>query len=358
MKRALLLLGFMVIIIVVTVGIFKESTEKPKDEIILGSVLSFTGSAAADSESIKRGIDMAVNDLSKQGIDVRMVYENDDTDPAQTVSAISKLVATDKPKVILGPAWSFLSSASAGVLAQNNLISLQPACTSEFVDRGDADMFFGAIKNVRKEVPIANLIKKIGSKKVAIIVDDGGWGQSHIEPFRNAAVQGGAQVVLEERIPFGQEINSVPTVLLKVKEMGADMILWTGFDSGASILIKKASELKLDSVIVGEQLLALGDRRERILTSGLEVYTMEAQMYDEFVQKHKSVYGYEPHNYADSAYDLTMIAVEALQSTNGSRDAIVKYLQNDLEYEGFATTYNFDENGDIVGGEWIMKKVE
>lgn len=352
-----IVLGIVIVFLVALAGITLSGPDASDEAIVLGAVLSLSGSAAFDGESIKNGIDLAVFDLHNQGVAVDVIYEDDETNPKATVNAVQKLTSFDKPKAIIGPTWSFLGDAAAEALASHNLISYQPANTSEFVDVGRSTVFFGAVKNANKEKALADFFKDQDYKRVAIIIDGTAWGQSNIAPVTEAIRQNGGEVVYVEKIE-GDDSTVVSTSLTKIKHANADVIFWTGFLDAGSLILRKSHDLNLGIPIIGEQLLGLGDNYEiaKDLDSG--VYTINISDNNAFIEKYRSHYGQDPNDYADSAYDGLMILVEAIQNTDGSTEAIADYLRNDLKYEGYAGTYEFDENGDIEGGEWIIRKVE
>lgn len=325
------------------------------DRIVIGAPLSLTGAAATDALNIKRGLELARADLVDRGIDVEIIYEDDATIPARTIGAVQKLITINNVDVVVGPTWSFLASAAAPVFEEYEIVSLQPADTSEFVE-GNAYTFFGATKNAEKTEPVAEWIKENGFKKVAIVVDVVGWGLSNQEAFERAAEIAGADVVLVEHVPFGGE--TIPSVITKIIATDADVVLTTGFEQEITILINKLqNEVSGVPVAVATDIVeALIKRGDVVVSEGFELYTITNVPSEAFSKKFEEVYGELPGNYADRAYDNLMILVDAIQNKNDD-ESVADYLRNKTNYDGYATTYSFDENGDIEGGEWVIKKL-
>jgi branched-chain amino acid transport system substrate-binding protein len=78
---------------------------------------------------------------------------------------------------------------------------------------------------------------------------------------------------------------------------------------------------------------------------------------EEFAAKYRVKYGHEPRIYADRAYDGLMLLVDGLMKKDVD-ESLVNYLHNKTNYKGYATTYSFDEKGDIRGGEWVVERLK
>lgn len=358
MKKTLIfIIIILAVIAVVSYSKFPVSKEN-SEQIKIAAVLSLSGDAAYDGESIRDGIELAKSDLAKEGVDLEVTYEDDETDVAKTLSALQKVIAIEKPHAIIGPTWSFLASASAGLLKDNNIPAFQPANTSEFVEANGAPIFFGTVKNAMKEEPVTEFLKKYDAKRVAVIIDGTAWGHSHIDVFKKSAENVSAEIVLQEEINFGAETNRMADIMSKVANSEIDAILWTGFESEALIMLKKHVEFGLTMPILGESLLVDGNRKEIAKEVKGEIYILNPDSSVEFRKKFSDHYGYDPDGYADSAYDGTMMLVEAIQNTDGSHEAVIEYLSNVTDYDGYFTHYNFDENGDVEGGRWVLSEFE
>lgn len=348
----------MVAALIIIIGfVFNGSKRESVSDIIIGAPLSLTGFAAVDALNIKRGVDMAVKDLAVQGVYVKVVYEDDGTDPKRTILALNKLINVDKVQAIIGPTWSFLGDAARATLDKAKLVSFAPANTSEFSNAGKY-AFYGATKNIQKRSATAEWLVSQGVKRVAIIVDKSGWGLSNEEAFKLAIQDAGAEAVVIEEIPFGQEESLMPSVFAKIRAAKADAILMTGYDQGVVLTIKRSQEMK-----AGLPILFATQIFNKLIESGtIHILPTDKFSYlyteysKEFIYKFKSEYGEEPGLYADRAYDGLMILVNGLQKKEVNQD-LSEYIRSHTKYIGFAGEYVFDEKGDIKGGDWIVSKI-
>lgn len=351
---------------------FRDNSSSSKDngnfkannqEIVIGAVLSETGMASIDGNNIKSGIEFAREELEKKGIKVRVVYEDDQTNPKNTVTAIQKLVDINHPQALIGPTWSFLAEAAGPVVEKNKIVSMSPANTSEFVSVNSEYFFFGAPKNIAKEKYAEDWIKERGLKRVAIVVEKSGWGESHVIPFENAIKNSGAELVFVERFNFSQNTTDggdLKTIIMKAKDLNIDGILYTGFDQSTAVLIGKKQELKANFQMLMATEIPLGLQKKGIvhITDADNMFAIIPKDSQSFNDAYKARYNEYPGSYADRGYDSLMLLVSALQN-KGEMD-LKDYLRSDAstKYKGYAGVYDFDQRGDIKESTWKVMKIK
>ena len=355
------------ILVIVVIGIIYISfRNSPIDKssgdnqgIKIGAVLSLSGPAVQDGESIKNGIELAKSDLKKKGINVEIIYQDDQTDGKNTVSAINML-SGQGVQAIIGPTWSFLGDAGVPVVDKLKLVSIMPANTSEYVNAKSPYAFYTTTKVSQLVTTLADWLKKNNKKSIAMISNQGAWYSTVEKAVKEAANLADAKIVFNESIVFGQEATSLPTVLAKMKNAKAD-ILFTEIDSdaGVAVMFKKISELQMTGDVMSIS-TSIG-RVVRSNPDGLnfgnnKVYVLAPVTSNEFISKYEAFYGQKPSAYADTAYDSLMLLVDAIQN-KGETD-LAYYLRNVTDYQGFAHKYQFDLNGDIVGGNWVVNTIK
>ena len=78
--------------------------KKEEKEIKIGAVLSLTGKGAKYGEAIKRGIDLALEEVNSEPnrkAKIKVVYEDSLSEPQKAVSAFNKLIEIDKVPVVI-----------------------------------------------------------------------------------------------------------------------------------------------------------------------------------------------------------------------------------------------------------------
>lgn len=256
MKKTNKIIAGVVILILAGIFIFANTTKTTSSELKIGAVLSITGFGASDSENIKRGMELAKEDLLKKGTTVVIEYQDDKTDPKETVSAIRALTLNN-PDAIIGPVWSYLVDAGAKSLEDSKIAAFSPSVTSEYVASHSNTIFHGAVKNSQAIDGIAKRLEENNVKSVAIITTNGAWGDSLLSVFKESSKKASASVLVDEKVNFGDEITPTPTLVTKIKSSGAQAILWTGSEEGAVALIKRMNEQGVNIPIIGTNALEI-----------------------------------------------------------------------------------------------------
>ncbi len=357
MKKIIAVLVVLVVIIIIALASGK-SDKGSGQSIRIGGVLSLSGPAVQDGESIKNGMELAKRDLKDRGVNVETIYQDDGTEAKDTVSAINA-IASQNVDAIIGPTWSFLADAGVPIADKLNIVTVMPANTSEYVSAKSKYAFFTTTK-VHQLVPqLAEWLKVNNKKSIAMVSNEGAWYSTVEKAVREAADQAGAKIVFSENLVFGQEATALPTILAKMKNVNAD-VLFTEVDSdgGVTVMFKKIKELNMTGDI-----MSISTSLARVLKSnpqgfGFEnnVYVLAPKTSDIFTKKYEVEYKQKPSAYADTAYDSLMLLVDAIQ--NKGQTKLEDYLRNTTNFKGIAHDYKFDSNGDIVSGEWVVEKIK
>jgi branched-chain amino acid transport system substrate-binding protein len=255
-----------------------------------------------------------------------------------------------------------LEEAGDPVMASDKIISYAPADTSEFVSAKSPYAFRGAPRNALIEQPLADWLRANKKIRAAIIVSKDAWGSSVAAPMRAAVKDAGGTVVVDETIQtFSPDAaDEVAVILTKVKATNADVILWTGYEGDATALVEKRAELGLNIPLIAASNV-YSELLSRNVVSPSELknaYLISVSISPNFIAKFKDAYGEAPGNYADRAYDGLILLVRAIQNAPAKdSDSVSAYIHNDLDYQGYAGEYKFNDNGDVIGGDWIISPI-
>ncbi|MEK7106351.1 MAG: branched-chain amino acid ABC transporter substrate-binding protein, partial [Patescibacteria group bacterium] len=345
-----------VLILIGGVANKKEVKEGEKEPIKIGGVLSLTGAASSDGESIKKGMELAKADLEAQGVEVELIYQDDKTEAKDTVSAINA-ISTQGVEAIIGPTWSFLGDAGVPVADRLKLVTIMPANTSEYVSARSPYAFFTSTKVSQMTPVLIQWLKENNKKRIVLVYNQAAWGEVVAKTLRDSAKEAGAEIVFTESIPYGSEVDAMSTILAKIQSLKSDLLFFeVDDDKGIVTLLKKAKEFGINSDI-----MSVTTSVGRIFNSGVSkptntFYVVSPVASEVFKVKFNEFYKTNPGAYADRAYDSVMLIADAIQKKGD--DTLSDYLRNKSNYQGLSGDYKFDENGDVIGGEWVVEKLE
>jgi branched-chain amino acid transport system substrate-binding protein len=350
--------GILLVVIILVIGFYTINNKKvaPSAQTLkIGAVLSLTGYGAADSENIKNGLELAKEDLAKKGLGVDIEYQDDATDPKQTVSAI-QFLAAKHPDALVGPIWSYLVDSAVSSIDQNKIVTYSPSVTSEYIQKTSRYLFQGSTKNTQAIPVIKKEFATRNIKNVAIVTTQGGWGESILSVFTAAAKESGVNIVLQETTQFGSEPNTLRTIVTKVKASKADAILWTGSKEGAVAMVKFLQDQNINLTVTGTTGLNDAINDKLISAGNLKLVVISPKVSNAYIEKYKARYNKVPGYYSDMAYDALMILAEAKTHSN-NQDEMRTYIEK-INYSGFVGMYSFDEKHDTKGGSWEARELK
>lgn len=310
---------YILAIALLLVGCTAPTGQVVAEEVIeIGAVLSLTGPASVDSESVRRGMELAKTQINgKGGINgklLRIIYEDDGTNPMETATAVTKLAAVDQVNVIIGSTWDFTTNAAAPIAAQHDVVLITPSAAADTVDLNTHTFsIHPPIRDITPEVA-AHIT---GFKEIAIITVQNAWGAQHKEAFFNAVTQANASVVVEHQLPE-PDSNDLNRLMQELTEKQPDIVLLaTNFNDNIQFFRKRAEWNHQYKVLSDWKVLNL--HHEEIIPSeqlkDVSTYVFNGTS-DVFIEEYTKMYNSEPDRYVDLGYDSVYVAKRALEASS------------------------------------------
>ncbi len=172
------------------------------DPVRLGVMLPLTGPAALAGSSILEGIRFAADEANaKGGVNgrkVQLFIENDEGSSTKGVTAVRKLVESDRVVAISGTYVSAVALAASKVAREFKVPMVSAGSTSSNVTDANTSgdpWFFRAFpgSDEQAEQSARDIVKKLNAKKVALIQENSIYGSSLAEQMKKVIPQyGGA----------------------------------------------------------------------------------------------------------------------------------------------------------------------
>jgi branched-chain amino acid transport system substrate-binding protein len=350
-KTTKTILGLVILIIIVLViylGINKKTTLTTKEPIKIGAVLSLTGIAKNHGQNIREGIDLAVKEINERGgingKKIKVIYEDDGTDPQKTVTIVHKFIEIDNVDVIIGPTWDFLANAAIPVIDKRRKVAISPSVLGDTIEV-TSPYFFSTFPPVAfKQKVIEKFLGKRQNQRVGIIVINNPWGRAHLETYKKAILATNNVLVRTIVLPKFDN-NEISTELAILKNLNLDAILVSLNYSDSVSFLKKIKELDIRAKILGNELF--GD----IVKNGLldmstadGVYFTEISLpQEDFIKKFKENYKKEPGLNSDTAYDAVHLIAKVIEQYGKDSESIKQGLKK-IKYNGASGEISFDEN--------------
>ena len=284
-----------------------------KEPIKFGVIGSYTGPNAKPGQSMKQGVQLAVDEINKAGgvggQMIEPIFEDDASVPAQSVSATEKLVTKDEVRFLIGTFNSATTLADMKVIDREKIPMLVPiAVAIEITESGNKWVFRNSATNPMQAEQLMNYIyNNTKNRKFAVIHENTDYGKGLAAAVTKYITEKGGQVTAES---YSIGDTDFYAQLTKLKNAKPDAIIIAGNLSEGSQITRQAKELGIKSQLYGfgglssydYNNLAGGANEGLICTSYFEV-TSPNPLAQQFVKGYKTKYGVPPDMFAAAIYE-------------------------------------------------------
>ena len=277
--------------------------------ITIGAALPLTGIASIHGQNERQGIDLAVKEINRdggiEGHPVKMIYEDDASNPSSSLTAIKKLIEVDDVKIIIGGTWDILANVAIPEIDKKKVILISPSALPDTITESSPYFFSVHSPVAINEKVFEQFLSNVKGKRVGAIVVNNPWGLAHLNAFKKA-INATGETLVEERILQNFDNNDLSTELTRFTDQNLDAIFVTLNFNDMSTFAKKRNELGMMSIPVlahsnFESSIEAG-RIPPSLSKGVTIFRF-SEPSKKFVETFKNEYGQSPEIYTDTGYD-------------------------------------------------------
>lgn len=331
-------------------GAFYFYSQPPQrhEPFVIGVAIPLTGIASLVGEAERDGIQLATDEINAAGgIDgrmVKLVIEDDGTDPTKSVSAIKKLIDTDHADVLIGGTWDFIANAVIPVLESEKRVMISAATLPDSLERPSQYLFEDYSSIASNQSAVERYLAGIKGDTVVTISINNTWGQAHLAMFKAAIAASGKGPAKEVVLP-DFDSNDLQAQLTLIKPLQPDVILIAlNFADSPNFLAKKVA-LGVSGKVLAHYNLENAYENGSVpksLLNGVTVFAFSNPT-SEFAEKFMQTYGKAPPDYADTAYDAVYLYKAAIENAHGKTDtdSVIAGLRKITDYQGASGRVDF-----------------
>ena len=329
-------------------------------DVKIGAIISQSGSVATYGEHVKRGMDLAVDELNAaggvNGGTVTLVYRDDATNPNVGTQVATDLIEGEGLKAIIGAVSSPVTLAIAPICEKAGVVLLSPSSSANAItSAGDwiwrnwpADQIEGTAMAIFAK-------EEIGAERVVIFTLASEWGQGLAHVFTDQ-YEGRFRKV-EKRYEFDEAtMHELPAWVEEAKGMNPDAVYVVAYDQELIRLLQLFDEAGLDAVRMSTSSVTPGIGRRAGASAENMVYPQVVLDLDStdpivasFIAAYRDRYGEDPGIYAAHGYDAVKLMVEAIRIAGSMHPRSIRQGLGSIEnFNGAAGSTSFDSNGDVV----------
>lgn len=371
------------IIIVLVIFLIPNNTHKQlttgNEKIKVGVMLDFSSSEAANGQSIKNAINIALDkikiseDLGKK--EIELIYGDSRCNKDIAYDVGNDLIIRNKVVAIIGGLCSSETLAVAKLAEANHVVVISPASTSPLVSGISSYVFRLVPSDINQAKEIVNYINYKDYKNIGIIYVNDVYGQGLFDEIKKqlstpnikvSYLNLGSKITTEEvKKYFGDTIyasssfevgkTEFKNLLNNFDYTKLDVIVVVAHPEEGAFVIRQLGKEGIKIPLIGSEALknkVLFDiAREKDDTEGLVLFVPhihDTTRYNSFKKEYKNTFNEEPPVHTPEGYDALMLIAKAI--TNGAQkgNEIKKYLIEMEIYRGISGEIKFDEKGDIL----------
>jgi branched-chain amino acid transport system substrate-binding protein len=342
----------------------KSEPAKPaaaKEPIKFGIIGPYTGPNAKPGQSMKQGVNLAVEEINKaggvKGRQLAPLFEDDASVPAQSVSATEKLINKDEVAFLIGTFNSATTLADMKIIERDKTPMMVPiAVAIQITESNNKWVFRNSATNPMQAEQLMNYIyKETKQKKFAIIHENTDYGKGLMEAVQEFLKKNGGNMIAES---YSIGDTDFYAQLTKIKNNAPEAIIICGNLSEGSQITRQFKELGLKAQLYGfgglssfdYNNVAAGSNEGLIATSYFENASPNP-LAQNFIKAYKAKYNVDPDMFAAAIYESVYIAKDAMEKMGDTKDiaafriALRDQLAKTKDLAGVQGPTSFDAKG-------------
>lgn len=334
-----------------------ESQKDEKEVIKIGAILPLTGELASYGDPMKKGIEMALEQLNSREDNkykFKLKYFDSKAEQATAISALQNLINVENVKFVIGDVSSSTTLAMIPVAEQNKVFLLSPGASSPKLNNISPFFARNYPSSVEESIESAKFIfNTLGKKDIALIYVNNEYGLGLAKTFEREYQDLGGKINFKEAYQYEQ--SDFRTLISKLETEKPSLIYLAGNQKEMGKFMKQYAEAGLDEQIVSnisflepDCLDLAGAAANGVIVPVPYYNPLDSTMKGayEFGKLYKQKTGELPTVAPAVGYDALMLMAMAFDSTNADPVKSAKLIRNLKTYDGAMGEISFT-NGDV-----------
>jgi len=347
---------------IVAVGAAAIACGGASPDVKLGAIISLTGQGAGYGTSIRKGVDLAVEQINAAGgIDVHeqgpkpITMDIRDAESSSSPAATAAHELLDEGVVaVVGADLSDITLDIAPIFQAAEVILLSPSSSSPKISDAGDFIFRNFPSDELEALNTADYIyNKLGIREAAVVANQNEFGigqkNSFIERFR----QLGGRV--DGQASYPRDATDFSSVVQEIAGLGMPAIYIAGYTADTVGVARALRAARVKAALFATGAVQASELRSQD-EDAVEGLVFPQPSFDAgsdddnvraFVTAFSQKYGHEPDVYAAHGYDAVKILAEAVQEAGLDPHEIRFYLNSMNPYAGVSGTTDFNDKGDV-----------
>jgi len=328
-------------------------------DVKIGAVISESGTLASYGDKVKKGLDLAAEEINAgggvRGGQVQLIYRDDATNEEMARQVTEELIEQEGVRIIIGGISSPVTLAIAPICERTQTILLSPSSSASEISNAGEYIYRNYPSDILEGTAMAKFARDLGLERVVVFALDNEFGAGLKEIFTQQYESKYRKVVMSYDFADGQT-GDFATWVEEVEEINPDGVYIAAYVNDMAELLTVIHDSHLNPVLLGsgsvthELVRLAGKAAENVIypQPNFDLESREKGVRN-FVDAYREKYHEDPDIYAAHGYDALKLTALAIESGGGSHPNHLRIGYASIkEYDGAAGRTAFDENGDVV----------
>jgi len=331
----------------------------------IGFVGHLTGDMATYGQSLKKGMELAVDHVNAaggvKGRPIEIIFEDDRGQAADAITAFTKLVEVDKVPVVMGSISSTITLAICPKAQASKVVLVSSVSTAPSLKDCGKYFFSMMVSDDAQGEEWVKIASQLKVKEAAVMYINNDYGNGVKNVFVKAFEAAGGKVLIQQ--PFEVGGKDFRTEVLKVKQTNPKVVFIVDHTAEGAIVLRQAKDIQLNaqfvtdvSMVAKETIAGAGAAAEGVM--GLRAASPSGPAWEKFKADFNAKFKSEPTIWADFSYDTLMMIAKAIEAGGYTSDGIQQALFKVGEtYTGPSGSKKLNKYGISLGTfEWVKVK--
>ncbi len=325
----------------------------------VGAIVSETGAAAYYGSKVRRGLDLALDEINAEGgfrgRRLVLLYRDDATNPEIGLQVAEELIRQEGVRIVVGAIASNVTLRIAPLCEREKVLLLSPTASSPLISAAGEYVFRTCPSDTLEGISMAEFGRDVGLHRVVVLAMKNDLGRSLGDVFAQTFSGPTRRVLARLEFDEGRPETFGPLVEA-CAELQPDGIYLVAYSWDAAELARQIRKtggpvLLLASASATTEVARRAGPAAENLVLPLPSFDPEADdpTVRRFVEAYRRRYREEPDAYAAHGYDALRVLLEGMKRAGSPRPEDLRTGLIALDdYQGPCGRTAFDPNGDAV----------
>jgi branched-chain amino acid transport system substrate-binding protein len=316
-----------------------------------------TGSGAQYGEEVRKGIELALDEINSdggiKGVPMRLILEDSATEAKTALSAFEKMTTNRQIQVIVTEV-SGVVLALAPKVNEKKIILFNVGAQHPEVRECGPYVFSNIDDATVESKALAEFaFNRLKAKKAAVLYTNVAYGEGARAVFSDTFQKIGGTIVAE--VPFNEDGLDYRAQIGEVQKASPEVVYLPGHTKDMAKVLKQSYEIGFKpqwlsyTPFEGPDVLTIaGAAAEGVIYSSLSLdYDNAPPITKRFFDKFKNKYTVAPGTYSATGYDAAILVANAVKSVGNDATKIREYFLSMPEFQGVSGPTKFLPNGAV-----------